>query len=719
MPARFRAQRKISIQVISMKKRMARLLYKIQNLIVIQAIRYGLVTLIPVLMVGSFALVFKSLPINGYEAFISEWGGGILFTIFDNVFNVTFGMLSIYTAAIVGHHYGVLCEKRDRQYKNATLLVSLACFFLLSGVPECDFSAFGPKGMFTAILSACVASSLFMKMTQVLQYKSLLTDGADVRLGFSIQAIIPAACTIGFVAVINHIILYIFNASSVYELLTQMFNGAFSYIGRGLPRGLCFVIASSMLWLFGIHGSNILETVANDLTTQANEINAALAEQGKAATEILTKQFIDNFVLMGGCGATICLLGALLFFSKRSNTRQLAKFSALPMIFNINEIMVFGLPIIYNPTFFIPFLATPVVCFLTTYFSMRAGLVPPISHEVQWTTPILFSGYTATGSIAGAVLQFVNLCLGIAIYAPFVKRYDKERQKIAKRDYEKLVARLKESERTRIPVRLTDTSNSYGWMGKALAADLQRAMEMHELQLYYQPQFHADGNCIGAEALLRWNHKMLGSIYPPLILQLAEEAGFLQCLEELIIKRAVSDISRLQEKHPDKTLKISANVTGTTVQTKSFEKFLKNLSKNHRIKEMGMCLEITEQAALQLDDALSRRFSRIREMGFVLAVDDFSMGNTSIQYLTGNHFDMIKLDGSLVTGILDNPRCREIISSLVQLSKSLGVKVLAEYVSDAGIQEKLLELGCVLYQGWHYSPAITYEEFDSMLAHSG
>lgn len=75
MPARFRAQRKISIQVISMKKRMARLLYKIQNLIVIQAIRYGLVTLIPVLMVGSFALVFKSLPINGYEAFISEWGG--------------------------------------------------------------------------------------------------------------------------------------------------------------------------------------------------------------------------------------------------------------------------------------------------------------------------------------------------------------------------------------------------------------------------------------------------------------------------------------------------------------------------------------------------------------------------------------------------------------------------------------------------------------------
>lgn len=701
-----------------MQKRMAMLLSKIQNLIVIQSIRYGLVTLIPILMIGSFALVLKSLPINGYEAFITEWANGILFTIFDGIFNVTFGMLSIYTAAIVGHHYGILCEKRDRQYGNATLLVSLACFFLLSGVPECEFSAFGAKGMFTAILSACIASSLFMKMTQILQYKSLLTDGADIRLGFSIQSILPAACTIGFIAIINYILLYIFNVSSVYELLTQIFNGAFSYIGRGLPRGLCFVIASSILWFFGMHGSNMLESVANDLTLQANEINAALAEQGKAATEILTKQFIDNFVLMGGCGATICLLGALLLFSKRSNTRQLAKFSAFPMIFNINEIMVFGLPIIYNPTFFVPFLSTPVVCFLTTYFSMSVGLVPPISHDVQWTTPILFSGYTATGSVAGAILQFVNLCLGIAIYAPFVKRYDKERQKIAKRDYEKLVNKLKESEKTRTPVRLMDVSNSYGWMGKALAADLQHAMDTHELQLYYQPQFHANGSCIGAEALLRWNHKMLGLIYPPLVFQLAEEAGFLEYLEELIINKAVSDIRLIQEKHPDKKLKISANVTGITIQSKSFEKFLKNLSKNHPIKEMGMCLEITEQAALQLDDNLSKCFSRIREMGFVLAVDDFSMGSTSIQYLTGNHFDMIKLDGSLVTGILDNPRCCEIISSIVQLSNSLDLKVLAEYVSDARIQEKLLELGCVLYQGWHYSPAITCEEFDSMLTHS-
>ena len=128
-----------------------------------------------------------------------------------------------------------------------------------------------------------------------------------------------------------------------------------------------------------------------------------------------------------------------------------------------------------------------------------------------------------------------------------------------------------------------------------------------------------------------------------------------------------------------------------------------------------MCIEITEQAVLQLDDVLNERFHQIREMGYQLAVDDFSMGSTSIQYLTGSYFNLLKLDGSLVKGILDNPRCCEIISSIIQLTNSLEMMVLAEYVSNAAIQEKLLELGCELYQGWYYSPAITLSEFEKLL----
>lgn len=698
-----------------MRETVTKFLSKIRNLMVVQSIRYGLVTLIPILMVGSFALVIKSLPLDCYQDFITGWNGGILSALFDGIFNITFGMLSVYTAAVVGYHYGILHEKQDKKYGHATLLVSLGCFFILSGVPGCGFDVLAAKGMFTAILSACVSSFIFVRISNVIRHKTLLADGADVRLGFSIQVILPAAFTIGLFVLVNQAVLNVFQVSSVYELLTRIFNGIFYYIDNEVLRGLCFVFVSSVLWFFGMHGSNMLEGVANDFALHSEQVNLELIAQGREATQILSKQLIDNFVLMGGCGATICLLAALLLFSKRSNTRQMTKMSVLPMVFNINEIMVFGLPIIYNLNFLIPFICTPIVCFLTTYISMKLGLVPLVTAEVQWTTPIIFSGYMATGSVAGSILQLVNLGLGIMIYAPFVKRYETEKQKAAKMDYEELVKKLQESEKTRIPVSLTDVTIPCGWMGKALTADLQFAMERQELQLYYQPQFNADGGCIGAEALLRWNHKQLGYIYPPLVFQLAEEAGFLERLEEWVIEKAASDIRALQRKYPDKKLKISANVTGITIQEKAFEKFLESLCKNYPMKEMGMCLEITEQAALQLDDTLRDRFRRLREMGFMLAVDDFSMGSTSIQYLTGNYFDLVKLDGSLVRGILDNPRCCEIISSIIQLSKTLELNVLAEYVSDAAIKEKLMELGCFLYQGWYYSPAITFGEFDAML----
>lgn len=684
-------------------------------LTVIRAIRYGLVALIPILTTGAFALALKSLPIEGYQDFITGFGGGILFTLLDRVYKITFEMLAVYAAAVVGYHYGILHERQDKKYGHATLLVSLGCFFILSGVPDCGFDVLAAKGVFTAILAACTSSFLFVKISDLIHHRMLLTDGADVRLGFSVQMILPAALTLSLFAVVNRLLVRVFDVSSVHELLTLFFNGMFSDIDNEVLRGLLFVLLSSILWFFGMHGGNMLDGVANDFAVHSALVNQELIAQGGEATQILSKQLMDNFVLMGGCGTTICLLAALLLFSRRSSTRQIAKMAVFPMAFNINEIMVFGLPIIYNSVFLIPFLCTPVVCFLITYICMRLGIVPPVTYEVQWTTPVILSGYMATGSIAGALLQLVNIGIGVAIYAPFVKRYDAEKQKAAKRDYQALVTRLEESERTRIPVSLTDVTFSYGWMGKALAADLQLAMEKHELQLHYQPQFHSDGSCIGAEALLRWNHKTLGNIYPPLVFQLAGEAGFLEELEKWVVSKAASDIRELSRKYPDKRLKISANVTGITIQSKSFEKFLLNLSRDYPMNEMGMCLEITEQAALQLDDIMRERFRRIREMGFMLAVDDFSMGSTSIQYLTGNYFNLLKLDGSLVKSILDNPRCCEIISSIIRLSHTLELKVLAEYVSDAAIQKKLLELGCHLYQGWYYSPAITLEEFDDLL----
>ncbi|MFQ8600501.1 MAG: PTS transporter subunit EIIC [Oscillospiraceae bacterium] len=150
-------------------------------------------------------------------------------------------------------------------------------------------------------------------------------------------------------------------------------------------------------------------------------MNAQLAAAGQAPTEIFTKTFFDTFVLMGGCGSALCLLIAILVTSKRRNVKKLAKISLAPMLFNINELLLFGLPVIFNPMLLIPFILTPILLTLTSCFAVATGLVGCTVQSVHWTTPVLLSGYAATGSVAGSVLQLINLAVGILTYLPFVR----------------------------------------------------------------------------------------------------------------------------------------------------------------------------------------------------------------------------------------------------------------------------------------------------------
>ncbi len=200
----------------------------------------------------------------------------------------------------------------------------------------------------------------------------------------------------------------------------------------------------------------------------------------------------------------MCLLIALLTFSRRRGNRLLGKMAAFPMIFNINEIMVFGLPIIYNPIMLVPFFCVPVVCFLTSWGAMSLGLVPLVTSSVEWTMPVILGGYLATGSVMGSLLQVFNLALGVMIYRPFVKKYDEERLENARRDYDHLVEIFKRSEQNREPITLTELSGHDGAFAKALAADINYAIAHDTLELYYQPQFNLAGECFGAEALLRF-----------------------------------------------------------------------------------------------------------------------------------------------------------------------------------------------------------------------
>ena len=682
-----------------------------EQLTLVRTVRSGLLNITPVLIVGAFALILKTFPVTPYQNFITSFAGGLLLSFFDFIYAATFGVLSIYMTLSISRSYVQIKSTRSGSNIGA-ILTALICFFILSGVylPTFGVDSLGPKSMFLAILTGLGASALYRKLDLVLPFRKrrYYSGGADREFNQMLARLSPLALTALIFASVNAIIVYVFHTESFRKLLIFAFDQLFSLGSNGFFKGFFFVLLSSVLWFFGIHGSDTLESVMQTYFAPNLALNQAAVAAGSAPQEVLTKPFFDCFVLMGGCGTAISLLIAILLFSRNRARRGLGLAAAFPMIFNINELMVFGLPVIFNPLMLIPFILTPLACYSISYFALSLGVVPLITSGVEWTTPIILGGFQTTGSAAGSVLQIVNVMVGVLIYLPFIRRLDRNDAEEYRLEYDSFVRFFRQNEQNMSNLRLTERKDSYGNFAKALCAELKAGIRK-EIVLAYQPQYDRENTCVGAEALLRWKHPVYGLLYPPIVVKLAKEGGFLPDLEEAVLTCALKDRPALLERFGAE-IKLSVNVTGKTVVTPRYLQFCQKLSDKGAIRGQNICLEVTEQDALAFDETTKNALRSLHTMGFTLAIDDFSMGQTSLNYLKENLFDYIKLDGSLVKGLLSENNCKEIIKSIIHLSQSLNLTVIAEFVETEAERDALHALGCGTYQGYLYSPAVFLTE---------
>ena len=683
---------------------------KMEKATLVRAIRDGLLNITPVLIIGAFALVLNTFPVDGYQGFVDNFAGGLLRLFFKFIYNATFGVLSIYMTVSISRSYTRIKAKTSLS-SIGTILASLMSFFILAGAYLDGFGidSMGPKSMFLAIITGIGASKLYMTLYNKIPIGKRLfySSGADREFNQMLFSLLPLTLTVSAFAVFNMIIVYVFKTESFRMLLITGFDKLFSFGKSGFFKGFFFVLLSSVLWFCGIHGSDTLESVMQTYFSPNLAVNQAALAAGGAPTEILTKEFFDCFVLMGGCGSAICLLIAILIFSRNRARRGLGLAATAPMIFNINELMVFGLPIIFNPIMLIPFVVAPLVCYTVSYLAMSWGLVPMITGEVAWTTPIILGGYHATGSFAGSILQIVNVVIGVLVYVPFIRLFDKNDEGKYRRDYESFIYYFRKNEQQLSQTQLIEQKSAYGEFARSLCAELRHGIKKY-IKLAYQPQYDYDGKCIGAEALMRWEHPVYGMLYPPLVIKLAKEGGFLAELEETVFIRALSEREKLFEKFGE-GIKLSINVSGSTVVTPRYLQFCQKLDEKEGFKGKNICVEVTEQDTLTFDAKTIETFKALRAIGLSLAIDDFSMGQTSLNYLKENLFDIIKLDGSLVRGLFSNKNCKEIVLSITRLAKNLDLAVIAEFVETEEQKELLHEIGCDIYQGYLYSPAVLLE----------
>lgn len=682
-----------------MKEKWIRFVLKLKEKFFFSVLYHGFVYIIPLLVVGATACAIMNLPFQGYQDFLMGEGASVLYRMLNLIYSSTFGIFSLALVISISASYAM---EKDEKAEDIIIyiMVSLAAFATQLNIGTENYTAdlLGVQGCFTAVfvtlLSCCIYSKIYKKKRMCLNQ---FTIGMERICAQAMNAIIPMCLIVGGFLLLNQVLFELFEVHNIQGIVYKVLFIVFDQIHSEFAMGFAYTFMLHLLWILGFHGSHMLEVVVPNYFSEVGE------------GIIFSKSSFDTFVVMGGCGTTICVLLVILLFFRKKRIGNIGKISLFTVIFNANEVLNFGIPIMLNPVFVIPFLITPVIAYCISYFAIYFGLVPPVTHQVIWTTPVILSGYIATKSIWGSVLQIVIIIIGMCIYYPFLKMNEKIQAMYLKKQIGELVEEQKRKENENEPLDFLQRTNNYGMVSRMLLKDLEMAIENDEIYMLFQPQINEKGKCMGAEALVRWEHHEYGFIYPPLIIYLAKEGKILSKLEKKIFDMAASAIRKTAD-HYDGDFKISVNVTAKSF-TWDIEGWIDRCLEKYHIPPEKMWIEITEQDVLTNAEMVVEKLKHLKQVGHTLLIDDFGMGHTSLVYLQSNYFDVVKLDGSLVWDILENTTDQKIVASVVELGQKLDVDVIAEYVETEEQKEKLKELGCYLYQGYLFSKPIRLDEF--------
>lgn len=380
----------------------------------------------PITMFGSIVVVLNNLP------FFNDATKGTLNHLFSNGQSATMGIMSIFVTFGIGYYLSKSYEV-EAIFGGAVALSSfliLTPFFMIlengeevSGVLALD--RLGAKGMFIGMLAAFIATEIYVRFVK----KGLvikMPEGVPPAVARSFAAMIPAILTLTIFALLNAFVIGVFNTNLhdvVYEVIQKPLVG----LGSGLPATLIALFFVQFLWFFGLHGQILVNSVMDPIWNTLMLDNLEAYKAGQPLPHIITKPFMEIFTVgMGGSGMTLMVVILMAFFMKSRQLKDVGRLALGPGIFNVNEPVIFGMPMVLNAAIFIPWIITPLIVTTFNYLVMAADIVPaPTGVSVPWTVPIFINGILATNSILGGVLQLVDIAIVGVLWFPFLKLIDR------------------------------------------------------------------------------------------------------------------------------------------------------------------------------------------------------------------------------------------------------------------------------------------------------
>ena len=283
------------------------------------------------------------------------------------------------------------------------------------------YGSLGTQGMFAGILIGLLATEIYMKLANIKQLQINLGDQVPPAVGKSFSALIPTLLTLGIFAVISAVLIEAFDTDLI-TIISTMIQEPLRKVNTSLLGFLLIYSTGNFLFTLGIHQTVINGSLLDPLLLVNMNENMAAANAGEAAPNIINSAFVTVFTQMGGTGGTFALILAVLLFVKYKPYKDVVNLSLSPGLFEINEPIIFGLPIVFNIPMMIPFVLTPVIGALIGYFATAVGFIKPLTVLIPWTTPPLLSGYLASsGDFKVVLVQLVILTITTLFYLPFLK----------------------------------------------------------------------------------------------------------------------------------------------------------------------------------------------------------------------------------------------------------------------------------------------------------
>lgn len=406
----------------------------------LQALRDGLILTMPLIIVGSVFLILGFLPIPGYTDFMAntfgdEWLTKLLYPV-----GATFDIMALIAGFGIAYR---LAEKYGVDALSAGA-ISVAAFLLATpyNVPFTPDGAteavlvggaipaalMGSKGLFVAMIIAMLSTEIYRFIIQ----KNIvikMPDGVPPAVSRSFVALIPGALVITIVWLLRLLVEQT-DFESLHNIVGIILGKPLGVLGGSLIGSLVAVFLVQLLWSTGLHGASIVGGVMGPIWLASMDANRLAFQAGAGELpNIFTQQFFDIFIYIGGSGATFALVVMMLIRSRSQQMKQLGRLAVGPGLFNINEPITFGMPIVMNPLMIVPFILAPLTLVVVTYIAMSTGLVArPSGIAVPWTMPPIIGGYLAAGNkFSGAILQLVNFLICFAIYYPFFRMWDKQK----------------------------------------------------------------------------------------------------------------------------------------------------------------------------------------------------------------------------------------------------------------------------------------------------